>query len=105
MLKYCPPLLDHLEFVICKKSAGFAKKWAARPWPTVSLNLLIMDAEGHMATDLVCKMDLDERHIKESLVYDGRRYYFCSIGCRAEFQRHPDDYVERSPTGGGAEDV
>ena len=64
-----------------------------------------MNGEAHMATDPVCRMELDERHIKESLVYKGRKYCFCSVGCRAEFQRHPEDYVEGSQTKGEVEDV
>ena len=44
--------------------------------------------------DVVCKMELDEKHLKEALVYEGRSYYFCSVGCRAEFERHTDEYVE-----------
>ena len=64
-----------------------------------------MSAEERTVKDPVCRMKLDEGHIKESLVYEGRRVYFCSIGCRAEFQRHPEDYVEGSRTEGEAEDV
>ena len=44
--------------------------------------------------DVVCKMQLDEIHNTESLIYDGQKYYFCSIGCRAEFERHPEDYAQ-----------
>lgn len=44
--------------------------------------------------DAVCKMELDEKHVKESLVYEGRSYYFCSVGCRAEFERHIHEYAE-----------
>ena len=40
--------------------------------------------------DAVCKMELDERHVKESLVYREKNYYFCSVGCRAEFERYPE---------------
>ena len=46
-----------------------------------------------VTTDPVCNMQLDERHVKKSLDYEGRRYYFCSVGCRAEFERHPEDYT------------
>ena len=46
--------------------------------------------------DPVCKMKLDETWKRESFVYEGRSYYFCSRGCRAEFQRHEEEYAERS---------
>ncbi|MDQ5844538.1 MAG: YHS domain-containing protein [Acidobacteriota bacterium] len=39
-------------------------------------------------------MELDESQVKESLVQEGRKYYFCSVGCRTEFERHPEDYTE-----------
>ncbi len=44
--------------------------------------------------DVVCKMQLDETHNVESLIYDGQTYHFCSVGCRAEFDRHPEDYAQ-----------
>ena len=48
--------------------------------------------------DVVCKMELDERPVKESLVYREKNYYFCSVGCRAEFERHPEGYAQAAPT-------
>ena len=55
--------------------------------------------------DPVCGMELGERHKRESFEYEGRSYYFCSVGCRAEFQRHAEDYAERAQVEGGKEDV
>ena len=48
--------------------------------------------------DAVCKMELEERQVKESLVYREKNYYFCSVGCRAEFERQPEDYAQAAPT-------
>ena len=48
-----------------------------------------MNGEGHMATDLVCRMELDERHIKESLVYEGRKYYFARLAAGLSFKGTP----------------
>ena len=45
-------------------------------------------------TDPVCGMELGEGEAKQLLVDKGYEYYFCSVGCRAEFERHPDEYVE-----------
>ena len=53
-----------------------------------------MEVRTAMVRDPVCKMELDEVQVKESLVYEGRRYYFCSVGCRAELERHPEDYAQ-----------
>ena len=47
-----------------------------------------------MARDHVCNMQVDEREAKHTLVYNERVYYFCSEGCKAEFQRHTEDYTE-----------
>lgn len=47
-----------------------------------------------MATDPVCGMHVEEREAKYALEYYGRLYYFCSEGCRAEFQRHTEDYIK-----------
>lgn len=47
--------------------------------------------------DAVCKMELDKSQVKDSLIYEGRSYCFCSVGCRAEFERHPEDYTEVGP--------
>lgn len=56
--------------------------------------------------DPVCGMELGESHKRESFEYEGRSYYFCSVGCRAEFQRHAEDYAERAQEDqGGKEDV
>jgi YHS domain-containing protein len=44
-------------------------------------------------------MQLKEEEIRETLLYQERRYYFCSDGCRAEFQRHPEDYAEKETAG------
>lgn len=56
--------------------------------------------------DAVCKMELDETRKRESFEYAGRSYYFCSVGCRAEFQRHAEDYAERAQLDQGVkEDV
>ena len=46
-----------------------------------------------MAVDLVCKMDVNEKASKPSLVFEGNTYYFCSEGCLAEFKRRPQDYL------------
>jgi Cu+-exporting ATPase len=51
-----------------------------------------------MAIDLVCKMDVNENAAKPSVVFDGKKYLFCSEGCRAEFERHPEEYSKPAVT-------
>lgn len=56
--------------------------------------------------DLVCGMELDETRKRESFEYEGQIYYFCSVGCWAEFQRHAEDYAQRAQVDQGVnEDV
>lgn len=50
-----------------------------------------------MANDPVCNMQIDEKKAGYDLVFKERVYYFCSQGCKAEFQRHPEDYALESP--------
>lgn len=52
-----------------------------------------MSAEERVVVDPVCKMELKAEQVRQSVVYNGRTYQFCSIGCRAEFERHPVDYT------------
>ena len=39
-------------------------------------------------------MTLGEGAATEFMLYEGREYYFCSVGCRAEFERHPEEYAQ-----------
>lgn len=52
-----------------------------------------MNDKASEVKDRVCGMKLRPEQVKESLGYNGRTYFFCSIGCRAEFERHPQDYA------------
>jgi Cu+-exporting ATPase len=56
-----------------------------------------MNDREQKAIDPVCKMQLPRDQVRESPLVDGQSYYFCSVGCRAEFQRHPEDYLRRTP--------
>lgn len=46
-----------------------------------------------MVKDLVCGMEVSET-VGYSLVFEGKKYIFCSQGCRAEFKRRPQDYLK-----------
>ena len=46
-----------------------------------------------MATDPVCGMSVDPGVATEKAEHDGRTWYFCSSGCRAAFEEHPDRYA------------
>lgn len=56
------------------------------------------------AADVVCGMELREGAAREFLLYEGREFYFCSVGCRSEFERHPEDYAQVAQSEDGAKD-
>ena len=49
-----------------------------------------------LVVDPVCEMQIETSSAKYGLVYEQKVYWFCSEGCMAEFQRHPEDYVDNS---------
>jgi Cu+-exporting ATPase len=38
-----------------------------------------------MAKDPVCGINVDEKQAAGTAVHEGRTYYFCSAGCKANF--------------------
>lgn len=46
-----------------------------------------------MAKDVVCGMEVDENTAQYKAEHEGKTYYFCSPGCKAEFEKNPDKYV------------
>lgn len=47
-----------------------------------------------MVKDPVCKMDVDQNTAKFKSDYKGKTYYFCSLGCRSNFDKNPAKYVK-----------
>ena len=59
-----------------------------------------------MITDPVCNMQINEQEVTHMLTFEGEVYYFCSEACRAEFERHTEDYVRNvQPERGRETDV
>ncbi len=56
-----------------------------------------------MAKDPVCGMDVDEKSAAGKSDYQGKTYYFCSAGCKASFDKNPDQYVSASAAPGSHE--
>ncbi len=50
------------------------------------------DQPGAMV-DPVCGMQVDPATATEHVERDGQTYYFCSAGCREEFERNPERYA------------
>ncbi len=47
-----------------------------------------------MSVDPVCQMKVDEKKAKFKSEYQGKTYYFCSPGCKADFDANPGEYVK-----------
>lgn len=51
-----------------------------------------------MAKDVVCGMQVDEqRATSKGLTsdYQGQTFYFCSPGCKQEFEKNPQQYAAK----------
>ena len=44
------------------------------------------------ATDPVCGMYVEEQH-DLSAEHEGKKYYFCSVGCKERFEKEPHRYI------------
>jgi Cu+-exporting ATPase len=50
--------------------------------------------------DVVCGMMVDPAHAAGVSEYDGKKYYFCSAGCKREFDRDPVKFSKNMPESG-----
>jgi YHS domain-containing protein len=48
---------------------------------------------AHMEKDPVCGMDVDPKTAAGKSEYQGQTYYFCSVGCKKDFDKEPQKYV------------
>lgn len=51
-----------------------------------------------MATDPVCKMEVDETKTNLKVEYQGETYYFCAEYCQRRFQENPEKYLKKPAT-------
>jgi Cu+-exporting ATPase len=54
-----------------------------------------------MAKDPVCGMDVEETTAAGKSEYKGKTYYFCSMGCKASFDKEPEKYAGAAAPSGG----
>ena len=47
-----------------------------------------------MAIDPVCKMQVDPETAAAKTEYKGKTYYFCSPGCKVDFEKDPEKYLK-----------
>jgi YHS domain-containing protein len=43
--------------------------------------------------DPVCQMQVNPSEAAGTSVYQGKTYYFCAVGCKQAFDKHPEQYV------------
>lgn len=48
-----------------------------------------------MAKDPVCGMDVDEAKAAGTSSHEGKTYYFCSPGCKKEFDSNSAKYADK----------
>ena len=46
-----------------------------------------------MATDPVCGMKVSEQIPAETSIHEGRKYFFCSEGCKQAFEKNPWRFI------------
>ena len=47
-----------------------------------------------MFTDPVCGMRVDAKSAAATYEYQGKTYYFCSKGCKEDFAKQPEKYID-----------
>jgi len=47
-----------------------------------------------MVTDPVCGMQVDPKKPGATSQYQGQTIYFCSPGCKADFDKNPEKYMQ-----------
>ena len=48
--------------------------------------------------DPVCGMEVTYENAQARSEYNGRTYYFCSLGCKEQFDQHPEQYITQDET-------
>jgi len=56
-----------------------------------------------MEKDPVCGMDVDQKTAAGKSEYQGKTYYFCSPGCKRDFDKDPGKYVNKAQGDAGQE--
>jgi YHS domain-containing protein len=49
-----------------------------------------------MEKDPVCGMDVDPKNAAAKSDYHNKTYYFCSLGCKKEFDQSPEKYLNNA---------
>jgi Cu+-exporting ATPase len=57
----------------------------------------LQDGQAQPAIDPVCGMEVDPATAAGTSEYQGTTYYFCSVGCKRQFDQDPQVFVDRAP--------
>lgn len=57
----------------------------------------------NIATDPVCGMQVDMDNAQHTAEHEGTTYYFCSRGCKLDFEEDPERYIDTAYTPSGME--
>ena len=57
----------------------------------------LQDGQAQRAIDPVCGMEVDPATAAGTSEYQGTTYYFCSVGCKRQFDKDPQTFVEQAP--------
>jgi len=49
-----------------------------------------------MVIDPVCKMEIDPKTAAGKSDFNGQTYYFCSMGCKREFDKDPGRFIGKN---------
>lgn len=52
--------------------------------------------------DVVCGMTVETETAKYSSQYQGQIYYFCSPGCKRDFDKEPEKYLRQAGASHGS---
>ena len=48
-----------------------------------------------IAIDPVCNMTVEEDEAAATADHDSKTYYFCSVGCKNDFEENPEAYLRQ----------
>ena len=55
----------------------------------------LQEEHAEQVTDPVCGMQVDPATAAGASEYQGTTYYFCSPGCKRQFDKDPQSFVEQ----------